>query len=157
MITILQRCVFFLPLLVMTGCDSSDAAKQVTVTSQVSVTEQKATELKPKNNLVSIQGWLKPGSPDLEFVEVPVNVALEEFNSSGEAKIVATTTTKASYETGFLARYVLEYNTNQLDEDAKYFVRVEAKRGESVLWRNNIFFSGLSNPYQDSTINIVVK
>lgn len=157
MITILQRCVFFLPLLVMTGCDSSDAAKQVTVTSQVSVTEQKATELKPQNNLVSIQGWLKPGSPDLEFVEVPVNVALEEFNSSGEAKIVATTTTKASYETGFLARYVLEYNTNQLDEDAKYFVRVEAKRGESVLWRNNIFFSGLSNPYQDSTINIVVK
>ncbi|WP_244230835.1 hypothetical protein [Vibrio ouci] len=101
MITILQRCALFLPLLALTGCDSSDATKQVTVTSQVSVTEQKATAPKPQNSPVAIQGWLKPGSPDLEFVEVPVNVALEEFNSSGEAKIVATTTTKASYETVF--------------------------------------------------------
>ncbi|WP_086775602.1 hypothetical protein [Vibrio coralliirubri] len=157
MITILQRCALFLPLLALTGCDSSDATKQVTVTSQVSVTEQKETAPKPQNSPVVIQGWLKPGSPDLEFVEVPVHVALEEFNSSGEAKIVATTTTKANYDTGFLARYSLEYNTSLLDKDAKYFVRAEAKRGEDVLWRNNIFFSGLTNPYQNSTINIVVK
>ncbi|MEZ9700947.1 hypothetical protein AB4455_20450 [Vibrio sp. 10N.261.46.E12] len=157
MITILQRCALFLPLLVLTGCDSSDASKQVAVTSPVPVTAQKATAPKPQNSPVSVQGWLKPGSSDLEFVEVPVNVTLEEFNPSGEAKIVATTTTKASYETGFLARYVLEYNTNQLDEDAKYFVRVEVKQGETVLWHNNVLFSGLSNPYQDSTINIVVK
>ncbi|OEF88861.1 hypothetical protein [Vibrio splendidus] len=157
MITILQRFALFLPLLALTGCDSSDATKQVTVTSQVSVTEQKATAPKTLNRPVSVQGWLKPGSPDLEFVEIPVKVTLEEFSSSGESKILATTTTKANYHTGFLARYVLEYNTNQLDEDAKYFVRVEAKRGEEALWHNNILFSGLTNPYQNSTINIVVK
>ncbi|MFM2587415.1 hypothetical protein [Vibrio sp. TBV020] len=156
MITIPQRWVFLLPLLALAGCDSSTPMPSASPTPQVSVVEQEASS-PPPNNPVSIQGWLKPGTPELEFVEVPVSVTLEEFSSSGESKIVATTTTKASYETGFLARFVLEYNTSQLDEGAKYFVRVEAKREDKVLWRNNIFFSGLSNPYQDSTLNIVVK
>ncbi|MGD8110530.1 hypothetical protein [Vibrio sp. NTOU-M3] len=136
-----------LALLGLFGCEQQNNKPQVT----------KDPMVKTENKDVVITGFIKPKNRNIPFVEVPAKVTLEEMNRGGDHKVLASTIVKASYDTGFLAQYTLDYNQAQLNKKSKYFVRVEAKEGSTLLWHNNILASGVKNPFEDSQINITIQ
>lgn len=115
------------------------------------------TQVETQHKVVTLQGVIKPANREVPFVEVPAVVTLEEMNLGGEAKVIASTLVKASYEDGFLASYQLQYDTRLLKKNGKYYVRVAANQNNQLLWSNNILASGVTHPRSDSVVNITVR
>lgn len=139
--------------LFLLGCEN----EAVQSGSHASATGLVASTPVEQHKIVTLKGVIKPANREVPFVEVPAVVTLEEMNLGGEAKVIASTLVKASYEEGFLASYQLQYDTGLLKKNGKYYVRVAANQNNQLLWSNNILASGVTHPRSDSVVNITVK
>ncbi|WP_158134179.1 hypothetical protein [Vibrio navarrensis] len=144
--------------LFLIGCENDAVQSGSHAPSESLVTGLAAnTQVETQHKVVTLQGVIKPANREVPFVEVPAVVTLEEMNLGGEAKVIASTLVKASYEDGFLASYQLQYDTRLLKKNGKYYVRVAANQNNQLLWSNNILASGVTHPRSDSVVNITVR
>ncbi|MGY3570211.1 hypothetical protein [Vibrio paucivorans] len=136
----------------VTGCDTHNSNADELSLSE---TQKSPTEsvLKAESQQLTIKGSIKPAHRNVDFVEVPAVVKLKDMAGN----IIAETETKATYDTGFIAKYKMDYNSIDLEEDARYYVHVEGKRGNSIIWENNILISAVNNPRKNSVFNISVN
>ena len=107
------------------------------------------------HRMVTIKGDIIAKSQIREFLGVDALVTLEQL-SEGQIHIIAATIARPNYDTGFNTSFELTYHTQLLKKKAQYYIRVTAKKG-NLLWKNNIFESNISNPYQPHHITINVE
>lgn len=143
--------------LFLLGCENEAVQSGSHASAGSLATDLVASTPVEQHKIVTLKGVIKPANREVPFVEVPAVVTLEEMNLGGEAKVIASTLVKASYEEGFLASYQLQYDTGLLKKNGKYYVRVAANQNNQLLWSNNILASGVTHPRSDSVVNITVK
>ncbi|MBE3668311.1 hypothetical protein BOO24_15625 [Vibrio navarrensis] len=143
--------------LFLLGCENDAVQSRSQVPSDPSATRLAASTQGEQHKIVTLQGVIKPANREVPFVEVPAVVTLEEMNLDSEAKVIASTVVKASYEDGFLASYQLQYDPGLLKKNGRYYVRVAANQNNQLLWSNNILVSGVTHPRNDSVVNITVR
>lgn len=142
--------------LLLLGCEN-DAVQSGSQAPSESTLLAADSQVEMQHKIVTLQGVIKPANREVPFVEVPAVVTLEELNHGGEAKVIASTLVKASYEEGFLASYQLQYDPGLLKKNGRYYVRVAANQNNQLLWSNNILVSGVTHPRSDSVVNITVR
>lgn len=119
------------------------------------LTEIKPKEMQSTNRVVTIKGDIHAKTQAREFLGIDATVNLEEL-SDNNVYVVASTVAKTDYDAGFSTTFELTYNTIILKEDAQYYLRVTAQRGD-IVWRNNVLNSGISYPEQDNVVTVAVE
>lgn len=109
-----------------------------------------------KHQVVTVMGTITPASEGMKFIGVPITVSLNEMDNNNSVRTISSVTTQATYDTGFLATFQLTYSTEIVSEEAIYYISVEGKEGNDVLWRNNVMTSGIKDVYSNSSMNITV-
>ena len=135
----------------LVGCEPASNTQYPPASS----TEVKPKEMQSTNRIVTIKGDINAKTRAREFLGIDASVNLEEL-SNNNVYVVASTLAKPDYDNGFNTTFELTYNTALLKENAKYYLRVTAKKGSTV-WRNNVLNSGISNPSQDNVVTITVE
>lgn len=135
----------------LVGCDPASNTQH----SPASPTEMKPKKMQSASRVVTIKGDINAKTRTREFLGIDASVNLERL-SNNNIYVVASTLAKPDYDNGFNTTFELTYDTTLLKEDAKYYLRVTAQRGNTV-WRNNVLNSGISNPYQDNVVTITVE
>ncbi len=147
-------------LLVGCGQPAEESVSQVltpeTQQEALSASKNKRASNIKKDKVITVTGTIIPGSRDMNFIGVPATVSLNEMDKDHVVRAIASMDTKAAYETGFLANFTLNYSSKMINEGAIYYIKVEGKEGDTILWENNIMASGLKDLYSDTNMNITV-
>ncbi len=142
--------------LVGCGQPAEEALSPEVQREALQASESKNVQKIKEDKIITVTGTIVPASQDIKFIGVPATVSLNEMDRDHVVKSITSMVTTAEYDTGFLANFKLNYSSKMINEGAIYYIKVEGKEGDNILWENNIMASGLKDLYNDTNMNIEV-